>query len=390
MDPWASPRPTCSPRLPCTRRDGPGFVWRHRWRHEAPLHAQGWTLVEGHDLRDEGGSPARAGMDPRRPCATCRPSRLPCTRRDGPVVRHTNGRVLKAPLHAQGWTPQDLAREHQVGGSPARAGMDPGSRSRACWGSRLPCTRRDGPLDGANLVEANLAPLHAQGWTLPRACGGDRRRGSPARAGMDPRDKVASLLIARLPCTRRDGPRELRRELDGSQAPLHAQGWTLCRCLAAHMTRGSPARAGMDPSTKHRATPAHRLPCTRRDGPNARCARLVRAGAPLHAQGWTRRRRCPGRMGRGSPARAGMDRCQRPKARPRARLPCTRRDGPASNHVARVAAVAPLHAQGWTLSRLAHLSDGFGSPARAGMDPRSGCGPPAAPRLPCTRRDGPS
>ncbi len=214
----------------------------------APPLARGWTPLDRQPDRQPGGSPARAGMDPGRVIGRGDAAGLPRSRGDGPATGSSLDRARAAPPLARGWTPTVERLDSRVAGSPARAGMDPGS-------TRI-------------------------------AAGADA--GSPARAGMDPLSKTAGVLI--------------------KQAPPLARGWTLRRALVGNRERGSPARAGMDPPGSRCHPRWGRLPRSRGDGPWLPLAWIAASAAPPLARGWTRQRLGPADRWHGSPARAGMDR----------------------------------------------------------------------------------
>ncbi len=222
------------------------------WIDPAPPHARG--------------SPARAGIDP----FPATPSWLPRTRGDRPVIEAVDRLVKTAPPHARGSTPDDVRAVHGTVGSPARAGIDPrreGDTRRIDPGTiRLPRTRGDRPLIEAVDRLVKWAPPHARGSTpcsrldrrvyagSPARAGidpstGQRpqvRRGSPARAGIDRCSPSRGSAPARLPRTRGDRPGPVVPSNEASMAPTHARGSTLevARLLLRRL--GSPACAGID------------------------------------------------------------------------------------------------------------------------------------------------
>ena len=273
--------------LPRTRGDGPVQRVVGKTVFTAPPHARGWTDVSGRNLVSSKGSPARAGMDPDCTHLAWSWSWLPRTRGDGPSSRTRARREIAAPPHARGWTRRGGTVLQGRAGSPARAGMDPSgppSRDRC---PRLPRTRGDGPRPGTCPGGTRPAPPHARGWTPTCPVRLTQDRGSPARAGMDPPDRCGGTARAWLPRTRGDGPASAVTGSYASRAPPHARGWTRGRGGSAGITRGSPARAGMDRSPARPWPGSLRLPRTRGDGP------------PTYTSGffWVG----------GSPARAGMD-----------------------------------------------------------------------------------
>ena len=328
-------------------------------------------------------------MDRRIPRAVCQPQRLPRTRGDGPGDTSCSAVRISAPPHARGWTPLPEFRRSPAAGSPARAGMDPRRRNRRSSGRGLPRTRGDGPPRGAKWERDPAAPPHARGWTLSHARDDAAGSGSPARAGMDRAPLRARGRRRRLPRTRGDGPLSVFVEGDGFEAPPHARGWTVGRGRVHLRRAGSPARAGMDPAPLSVQSRPSRLPRTRGDGPEA--GRLIDRWieAPPHARGWTGLRAHLAVDARGSPARAGMDHLALQRHDLAQRLPRTRGDGPVSRQVPLAWCQAPPHARGWTAAPARDDDRHDGSPARAGMDPPGRRCRPRRRRLPRTRGDGP-
>ena len=74
-------------RLPRTRGDGPFWPIVYPHVRQAPPHTRGWTLSDWNSCSWAYGSPAHAGMDPRRGLFRCQGPRLPRTRGDGPARR---------------------------------------------------------------------------------------------------------------------------------------------------------------------------------------------------------------------------------------------------------------------------------------------------------------
>ena len=94
--------------------------------------------------------------------------------------------VLVFPPHARGWTFYDATAPDALGVSPARAGMDPGAVRRAESGPSFPRTRGDGPYKIRFEGKIIKFPPHARGWTASYDVIARPPRVSPARAGMDP------------------------------------------------------------------------------------------------------------------------------------------------------------------------------------------------------------
>ena len=206
MDPGMRLRRGVSCRLPRTRGDGPASaprVSRGRW---APPHTRGWTRRGPRHRARTRGSPAHAGMDPTPPPPRAPPPGLPRTRGDGPGGSLQRAADLWAPPHTRGWTRGAGGTPAPLRGSPAHAGMDP--RRGWPWAAapRLPRTRGDGPRVGRLTRRGRRAPPHTRGWTSWPARRRFRCRGSPAHAGMDPGASPSRKHRPWLPRTRGDGP----------------------------------------------------------------------------------------------------------------------------------------------------------------------------------------
>ncbi len=318
-------------RLPRVRGDGPDAPPLGPGDMTAPPRARGWTVELADVAADAAGSPACAGMDPRRLHPRLRLQGLPRVRGDGPQGRSARRRPGWAPPRARGWTRDELLKAVKAKGSPACAGMDP--CGPGAWGfrPRLPRVRGDGPSSHGGLAQTKSAPPRARGWTPDEGRRHRADRGSPACAGMDPGSSGCSSRSARLPRVRGDGPRLRVRPDARPEAPPRARGWTVLELLDLIDAQGSPACAGMDPRARLPLTGMERLPRVRGDGPDSICLRCADARAPPRARGWTRADQERGVSDRGSPACAGMDRAIAASPIGTMRLPRVRGDGPWSS-----------------------------------------------------------
>ena len=172
--------------FPRTRGDGPVNRTHSSGRCRFPPHARGWTGREMRELPDLGVSPARAGMDRTRGTGGIPTRRFPRTRGDGPAYREFGGDAGQFPPHARGWTQIAGTGEALLDVSPARAGMDRIEPLYQYIEDGFPRTRGDGPdtWDGWDTNET--FPPHARGWTCVSRVWWGRWPVSPARAGMDP------------------------------------------------------------------------------------------------------------------------------------------------------------------------------------------------------------
>ena len=307
-------------------------------------------------------------MDRGRPQRSRSGSSFPRTRGDGPIERIVSSRVPPFPPHARGWTPYRAEAITPAEVSPARAGMDPSSRSARTRRSSFPRTRGDGPLLHECWHAGCLFPPHARGWTLSVIDPTTSFTVSPARAGMDLQPSTRRTARDCFPRTRGDGPSPLRKQRSQLLFPPHARGWTPDPARD-HDGRGvSPARAGMDLYGPVDRLCRARFPRTRGDGPFTKTIKRTPQPFPPHARGWTSVLRDVNRARVVSPARAGMDRGQHRPDSHRRGFPRTRGDGPAAGTDWENVTGFPPHARGWTRGNGKSSLAAWVSPARAGMD----------------------
>ena len=233
----------------------------------APPPTRGWTPDTDQYDWDGTGSPAHAGMDP----SAARPAphrrRLPRPRGDGPDLADLRAATSGAPPPTRGWTFHGAAARLLHDGSPAHAGMDRARRSRRPRPIRLPRPRGDGPSAGSPRSPIARAPPPTRGWTPVGHPGHEAGLGSPAHAGMDPRQMVGLTHYQRLPRPRGDGPFVARALGCCTTAPPPTRGWTRLRDRQGGAQEGSPAHAGMDRIARSTSRRCSRLPRPRGDGP---------------------------------------------------------------------------------------------------------------------------
>ena len=273
----------------------------------APPHPRGSTRGAAGCGRCRRGSPAPAGIDPdwssRRACWR----RLPRTRGDRPCRWLTNWTPVSAPPHPRGSTQGGAAIGHPSAGSPAPAGIDPDAGDTHTHLIRLPRIRGDRPLNGAPGFSGAPAPPHPRGSTRSCADPPGRRRGSPASAGIDPLATGAPDPIHWLPRIRGDRPNIETVLIEPLQAPPHPRGSTRLKSAREAAGFGSPASAGIDPSSMLAGWSAGRLPRIRGDRPYFRARNAIRDLAPPHPRGSTPTSTRVSTQIAGSPASAGID-----------------------------------------------------------------------------------
>ena len=237
-------------RFPRTRGDGPVSASIPARAAPFPPHARGWTELTDRLIPAALVSPARAGMDRPRWNSTDRSGSFPRTRGDGPLNRIAIHRQHRFPPHARGWTLFGLRRLDPGCVSPARAGMDRLPESRASARRGFPRTRGDGPHRMITRAGRALFPPHARGWTDAVSVLRRHASVSPARAGMDHTRTRPERSPCSFPRTRGDGPLDGRALVLVDQFPPHARGWTAHGRRRGVALPVSPARAGMDPSSR--------------------------------------------------------------------------------------------------------------------------------------------
>ena len=293
-------------RFPRTRGDGP-YLGPGRYKSESvPPHPRGWSAARRAASCALAGSPAPAGMVPVLPPSMHPDCRFPRTRGDGPFFNDSRFYPLTVPPHPRGWSPGRRLRDRSRDGSPAPAGMVPRSLARPRGSIRFPRTRGDGPAYGFGTLSIVGVPPHPRGWSRRNDGERARRSGSPAPAGMVPGQRVVSRCHRRFPRTRGDGPRRSGGAPTASPVPPHPRGWSLNRRVGLPARCGSPAPAGMVPRGKESRTRRGGFPRTRGDGPVTPAAAMSSGTVPPHPRGWSRPMAPEGRVGRGSPAPAGM------------------------------------------------------------------------------------
>jgi len=193
----------------------------------------------------------------------------------------------------------------------------------------------------------------------------------------------------RFPRPRGDGPRFADQIVFDRQVPPPTRGWS----HPGHRTRprcwGSPAHAGMVPSTTGMQTAAKGFPRPRGDGPFMGTVSAYISTVPPPTRGWSRIIFTPAARVRGSPAHAGM---VPPRFRPpfRAlRFPRPRGDGPATSDSPSLASPVPPPTRGWSLYEHGKINVQMGSPAHAGMVLITQGGKVIPLRFPRPRGDGP-
>ena len=238
-------------RFPRPRGDGPPDGWRGGYADEVPPPTRGWPLL-GLTRRVQAlGSPAHAGMAPRRPLPRAWPPGFPRPRGDGPYVGRRLAAPGAVPPPTRGWPPMLADYEGTLLGSPAHAGMARWRSSADAPASRFPRPRGDGPHDPLRAHYATRVPPPTRGWPLSAGPPPPPPPGSPAHAGMARRQPAPHGFPRRFPRPRGDGPNLERYQIETTKVPPPTRGWPVRWPDGRESLAGSPAHAGMVPVACH-------------------------------------------------------------------------------------------------------------------------------------------
>ncbi len=172
---------------------------------------------------------------------------------------------------------------------------------------RLPRVGGDRPTRGRRCGRGGVAPPRGRGSTLrQRRCGADRV-GSPAWAGIDRHRRRACLPRPRLPRVGGDRPVPVGIVTLTGEAPPRGRGSTPSASVECSSSMGSPAWAGIDRRRSRARHTTARLPRVGGDRPDDAQTGATTAGAPPRGRGSTGDTHDPPRDCRGSPAWAGID-----------------------------------------------------------------------------------
>ncbi len=240
-------RSTRSRRLPRSRGDGPVANLDSEQVRKAPPLTRGWSPLKRRSPSPSRGSPAHAGMVPILVQRRARHHGLPRSRGDGPEPVVSLKTTPLAPPLTRGWSHCDPEHPPEMCGSPAHAGMVPRRRNRHNIRSGLPRSRGDGPSSGAAGDVFVVAPPLTRGWSPSAPLSRVSSRGSPAHAGMVPCRWTFEATIFGLPRSRGDGPHSGVSPSSIIGAPPLTRGWSLRHRALPLPPEGSPAHAGMVP-----------------------------------------------------------------------------------------------------------------------------------------------
>ncbi len=173
--------------FPRSRGDRPAIRRCFPTRGRVPPLTRGSTVMQRVLQHRLTGSPAHAGIDPRARPRRAGGRRFPRSRGDRPPKLRTEGEAPVVPPLTRGSTAPRDGRSPVQRGSPAHAGIDPRRRPVTDTTMRFPRSRGDRPSAITRSSRQRRVPPLTRGSTF--ASGDERRchRGSPAHAGIDPR-----------------------------------------------------------------------------------------------------------------------------------------------------------------------------------------------------------
>ena len=337
--------------FPRQRGDGPEW---YKWPEDpdlVPPPARGWSRRVVSFPHPPLGSPASAGMVPTIASIAGGCSGFPRQRGDGPFSEIRRLWALSVPPPARGWSLGERRLRVLAIGSPASAGMVPPTHAAAPAAARFPRQRGDGPCSGTVRVTSLRVPPPARGWSL--VCDGRRksRTGSPASAGMVPCSEQAAQTVSWFPRQRGDGPRLFNVRRPRFRVPPPARGWSATTFYPVKAKAGSPASAGMVPRQGRPERRRPRFPRQRGDGPADDVVVEMLHMVPPPARGWSRGDVRQAQCADGSPASAGMVPAISAGARRRTRFPRQRGDGPDRRAAMLSSRQVPPPARGWSHAR---------------------------------------
>ncbi len=286
------------------------LMWHNAYplqKQGAPPRTRGSTVWARYLVDGAAGSPAHAGIDPQTPYGRASRCRLPRARGDRPDYEATLESTQVAPPRTRGSTPMATRAPSTAAGSPAHAGIDPEAPPENPGGTRLPRARGDRPLLEQPPHVGVRAPPRTRGSTPGRRHDCRLRGGSPAHAGIDLGISTCRSAPARLPRARGDRPGPGNIGGIVCEAPPRTRGSTLVEDNTAAAEHGSPAHAGIDLSRSRPGQRHRRLPRARGDRPERVDTDCWLCKAPPRTRGSTRTYGRKATPEMGSPAHAGID-----------------------------------------------------------------------------------
>ena len=171
----------------------------------------------------------------------------------------------------------------------------------------LPRIRGDRPLPSSRRENAEEATPHTRGSTWIEEEYGEKRKGYPAYAGIDPQATISSEYTRRLPRIRGDRPAFKEDSAEYVEATPHTRGSTPIRAQIKQGGEGYPAYAGIDLQSMMLLDIFSWLPRIRGDRPLHAKVTGESYGATPHTRGSTFITGTVVKVNKGYPAYAGID-----------------------------------------------------------------------------------
>ncbi len=245
MHPAASTAGEPGARFPRARGDAP-FGFQHGLMiSSVPPRTRGCTQLRAGLSRAVPGSPAHAGMHPGAGTGAGVGIWFPRARGDAPTTRQADLVFIEVPPRTRGCTPGRASVLAPSRGSPAHAGMHPRRSGTSSSCSRFPRARGDAPGTGDCQRPLRAVPPRTRGCTRSRVNRNAIAIGSPAHAGMHPRAPTRPSGRPRFPRARGDAPVRSTGIRCFAQVPPRTRGCTPEQLLHEGRPTGSPAHAGM-------------------------------------------------------------------------------------------------------------------------------------------------
>ena len=316
-------------------------------------------------------------------------TRFPRARGDAPVPCEDGTRRSVVPPRTRGCAHQGRGQDRAEDGSPAHAGMRPGPSPRRGQRSRFPRARGDAPGAATRARPGNRVPPRTRGCAFATRGMAEAWGGSPAHAGMRPTSAKRISRSSWFPRARGDAPTAPAPEATAVAVPPRTRGCARGEVSHGGGHVGSPAHAGMRPAAgRSRATSA-RFPRARGDAPLEKKPVASAAVVPPRTRGCAPPRAVPRARDGASPAHAGMRPAGWRRSSRASRFPRARGDAPVKGADKIGPKRVPPRTRGCAFDTPVSASSKAGSPAHAGMRPARGRRRRGWPGFPRARGDAP-
>ena len=233
---------------------------------------RGSTLARLNRRRRRYAFPAHAGIDRRRPSATCRTGCLPRACGDRPRESGSALIMRRPSPRMRGSTENAERRCGYAGAFPAHAGIDPKRRTKWIRLSRLPRACGDRPPLDMPLGNTRRPSPRMRGSTLPVHQFNSLALAFPAHAGIDLAMGLLPASDQRLPRACGDRPSTSRSRSVAIQPSPRMRGSTRGHVFDGEPRDAFPAHAGIDPSHRVRSPAPTCLPRACGDRPDVLCS----------------------------------------------------------------------------------------------------------------------